>query len=106
MLSSEMIAAYLGKSFGEDITKMAGLDVFEVQSKGQGTEDDPETVTVTVGKELSARMGVSVKMESKAGKSVERGEIEYKLLENFKVKGFQDSQGAIGGELFFRLEFR
>jgi len=65
MLSSEMIAAYLGKSFGEDITKMAGLDVFEVQSKGQGTEDDPETVTVTVGKELSTRMGVTVKMESK-----------------------------------------
>jgi len=105
-LSSEMAAAYLGKSFGDDISKMAGLDVFEVQSTGQGTEDDPETVTVTVGKELSARMGVSVKMESKAGKSVERGEIEYKLLENFKVKGFQDSQGAIGGELLFRMEFR
>ncbi|MDM8553451.1 translocation/assembly module TamB domain-containing protein [Desulfococcaceae bacterium HSG7] len=105
-LSSEMAAAYLGKSLGDDISKMAGLDTFEVQSKGQGTEDDPETVTVTVGKELSSRMGVSVKMESKAGKTVERGEIEYKLLENFKIKGFQDSQGAFGGELLFRHEFR
>jgi autotransporter translocation and assembly factor TamB len=105
-LSGEMAAAYLGKSLGDDISKMAGLDTFEVQTKGQGTEDDPETVTVTVGKELSARMGVSVNMESKGGKSVERGEIEYKLLENFKAKGFQDSQGAIGGELFFRYEFR
>ncbi len=105
-LSSEMIAAYLGKSLGEDIGKMAGLDLFEVQSGGKGTEDDPETVTVTVGKELSDRMGVTVKMESKAGESVERGEIEYKLLEHFKVKGYQDSRGAFGGELFFRLEFR
>ncbi len=105
-LSSEMIAAYLGKSLGEDIGKMAGLDLFEVQSAGKGTEDDPETVTVTVGKELSDRMGVTVKMESKAGESVERGEIEYKLLEHFKVKGYQDSRGAFGGELFFRLEFR
>ncbi len=105
-LSSGMVATYLGKSLGKDISKMTGLDVFEVQSTGQGTEDDPETVTVTVSKELSTRMGVIVKMESKAGKSVERGEIEYKLLEHFKVKGFQDSQGAVGGELFFRLEFR
>jgi len=105
-LSSEMVASYLGKSFGDDISKMAGLDTFEVQTAGQGTEDDPETVTVTVGKELSERMGVAVKMEKKAGKTVERGEIEYKLLEHFKVKGFQDSRGAIGGELFFRLEFR
>lgn len=105
-LSSEMVAAYLGKSLGEDIGKMAGLDRFEVQSSKQGGENDTETVTVTVGKELSDRMGVTVKMESKAGESVERGEIEYKLLEHFKVKGYQDSRGAFGGELFFQLEFR
>jgi translocation and assembly module TamB len=63
-------------------------------------------VKVTIGKELSRRLTVKDSVESRDGEITHRAIAEYKLLENFLARGFQDSRGVYGGELQFRLEFR
>ncbi|MBW2637767.1 MAG: hypothetical protein JRC86_09650 [Deltaproteobacteria bacterium] len=51
-------------------------------------------------------MTVKYAAESKEGELIQSAIAEYKLLENFLARGFQDTRGIYGGELQFRLEFR
>ncbi len=94
------------EKYGKDIKKAAGLDILEVKFQGEGTQQDPNSVKVTVGKELSRRLAVKYSMESKSGETLQRASAEYKFLENLLVTGFQDDKGNFGGELLFRMEFR
>ena len=101
--AAQMLAELIGSTFGEDIKKTTGLDIFEVDTQGQ---DDTDRIKVTVGKALSERMTVKYETESKSGEMLQRAIAEYKLMENILLSGFQDSKGFFGGEFKFRLEFR
>ncbi len=103
---TQMVTEMLEEKFGKDIKKAAGLDILEVKFQGEGSQQDPNSVTVTVGKELSRRLAVKYSMETKSGETLQRASAEYKFLENLLVTGFQDDKGKFGGELLFRMEFR
>jgi translocation and assembly module TamB len=104
--TEQMLAGLIASTFGEDIKESTGLDVFEVETTGNNNEESSGRVKVTIGKELSRRLTVKDSVESREGEITHRAIAEYKLLENFLARGFQDSRGVYGGELQFRLEFR
>lgn len=102
--TAQMMAEMITDTFGDDIKKRTGIDILEVAADG-GTESETD-MKVTVGKNLSRRVTVKYAVESKNGNMIQRAIAEYKLLENFLVSGFQDTEGVYGTELVFRVEFR
>ncbi len=104
--TEQMLAGLIASTFGDNIKESTGLDVFEVETSGKGNDESSGRVKVTIGKELSRRLTVKDSVESRDGEITHRAIAEYKLLENFLARGFQDSRGVYGGELQFRLEFR
>jgi autotransporter translocation and assembly factor TamB len=104
--TSQMLAEMIATRFGEDIQQATGLDIFEVETGGENGEDSSDQTKVTIGKELSRRMLVKYAVETKNSEMIQRAISEYRLLENFSLRGFQDTKGIFGGELQFRLEFR
>jgi translocation and assembly module TamB len=105
--TEQMAAELIADTFGEDIKKITGLDILEVDSE---RDDDPneesEGVMVTVGKKLSDRLTVKYSVDSRTGEMIQRAISEYQLLENIILSAFQDSVGIFGGEIQYRLEFR
>jgi translocation and assembly module TamB len=105
--AEQMAAELIADTFGEDIKKITGLDILEVDSE---RDDDPneesEGVMVTVGKKLSDRLTVKYSVDSRTGEMIQRAISEYQLLENIILSAFQDSVGIFGGEIQYRLEFR
>ncbi|MDL2268476.1 translocation/assembly module TamB domain-containing protein [Desulfosarcina sp. OttesenSCG-928-A07] len=102
--TAQMMAEMIADTFGDDIKERTGIDILQVNASGNsGDETD---MTVTVGKHLSRRMTVKYAVESKNGDVTQRAIAEYKLLENFLLSGFQDTEGVYGTELVFRVEFR
>ena len=93
-------------TFGEDIKKTTGLDIFEVETLEEGAQEPSDRIKVTVGKKLSKRLSVKYSVESLEGEVIQRASSDYRLLENVYVSGFQDTKGYFGGELMYRLEFR
>ena len=104
--ASQMLAEIIATRFGEDIQQATGLDIFEVETGGEDAEDTSGQTRVTIGKELSRRMVVKYAVETKDSEMIQRAISEYRLLEDFSLRGFQDTKGIFGGELQFRLEFR
>ncbi len=104
--TEQMLAGLIASTYGGDIKGATGLDIFEVETSGENNEAASDRVKVTLGKELSQRMTVKYSLESKNGEVIQRAITEYKLLEHFLARGFQDTRGIYGGELQFRLEFR
>jgi translocation and assembly module TamB len=104
--TEQMLAGLIAKTFGEDIKESTGLDIFEVETSVTGNEESSDRIKVTIGKELSRRLTIKDSVESKEGEIIHQAVAEYKLLENFLARGFQDSRGIYGGELQFRFEFR
>lgn len=104
---SQMVGEIIANSVGQHIRKKTGIDVFEVEmyqdNEGKKASD---RVKVTMGKELSRRMTVKYVIDSVDGEIANKAVAEYKFLENLMLTGFQDSKGAFGTELRFRLEFR
>ncbi len=99
------LAALAGTPLGEQLKKAARIDSLEVDSVTEG-EEDGERTRVTLGKNLSDRMTLKYRMETKEGELVQKTIAEYQLLENILVSGFQDSNGIYGGALRYRIEFR
>jgi autotransporter translocation and assembly factor TamB len=104
--TEQMVAELIANTFGGDIKAATGLDILEVETQGEDSEEAADRIKVTVGKQLSKRMTVKYAVESEAGEMVQRTIAEYKLLENILLNAFQDSKGVFGGELQFRLDFR
>jgi autotransporter translocation and assembly factor TamB len=104
--TAQTLAKLISSTFGEDIKGATGLDILEVETRGEGDEDTSERIKVTIGKKLSKRTTVKYTTETEYGEIGRRGVAEYKFLENIVISGFQDSRGLFGGELQFRLEFR
>lgn len=104
--TEQMLAGLIASTYGGEIKEATGLDIFEVETTGEQSEAASDRVKVTLGKELSKRMTVKYSAESKKGELIQSAIAEYKLLEHFLARGFQDTRGIYGGELQFRLEFR
>jgi translocation and assembly module TamB len=101
-----MLAGLIASTYGDEIKQTTGLDIFEVETSAEKSEAASDRVKVTLGKELSKRMTVKYAAESKEGELIQSAIAEYKLLEHFLARGFQDTRGIYGGDLQFRLEFR
>jgi translocation and assembly module TamB len=104
--TEQMLAGLIASTYGDEIKEATGLDIFEVETSDEKSEAASDRVKVTLGKELSKRMTVKYSAESKEGELIQSAIAEYKLLEHFLARGFQDTRGIYGGELQFRLEFR
>ncbi len=105
--TEQMAAELIAGTFGEDIKKITGLDILEVDSeRDDDSNEESEGVMVTVGKKLSDRLTVKYSVDSRTGEMIQRAISEYQLLENIILSAFQDSAGIFGGEIQYRLEFR
>jgi autotransporter translocation and assembly factor TamB len=105
----QILAQMIAETFGDDLKKATGLDIFQVDFDDQDAKkgkNGSNGVKVTVGKELSRRMVVKYAVESKEGETIQKAIAEYKFLENIIMSAFQNTKGGFGGELQFRLEFR
>ncbi len=113
--STQLLTDLAASAFGDDIRKVTGLDLLEVDTREYEEDGNPEErvnthstdrVKVTIGKNLSRRLTVKYAMESKDGELTQRTDAEYQLREHLLVSGFQGSDGIYGGQFLFRLEFR
>jgi translocation and assembly module TamB len=104
--TEQMLAGLIASTYGDEIKETTGLDILEVETSAEQSEAVSDRVKVTLGKELSTRMTVKYSAESKEGELIQSAIAEYKLLEHFLARGFQDTRGIYGGELQYRLEFR
>lgn len=103
----EMLVKMLAGRMEEDIRAGTGLDIFEVDYARDETDRETEqSLRLTVGKELSRRLAVTYSVERKSGETVQQQTAIYKMLEFLSMSAFQDTAGAFGGEMRFRLEFR
>ena len=100
------MANLVASTMGEDLKRVAGVDILEVDTTDDEDDPDSERIEVTVGKKLSRRLTLKYAVESKAGLFTRRVISEYKFIDELMASGFQDSDGIFGGELLFRLEFR
>ncbi|MFO7837909.1 MAG: translocation/assembly module TamB domain-containing protein [Desulfosalsimonadaceae bacterium] len=104
---AEMLADLFGGRLGKQLQEGTGLDIVEMEYRKSGMEtESEEEVRVTVGKELSRRLTVKYGVERRSGSMVQQSTAIYKLLENLSVNAYQDTEGAFGGEMRYRLEFR
>ncbi|MBN1575007.1 MAG: translocation/assembly module TamB domain-containing protein [Chitinispirillaceae bacterium] len=103
--NQQMIASLVASTFGEDIKKAAGLDVLEVET-GSDSSDNSDRIAVTVGKMVTKRLETKYTIESEAGEIVQRAAAEYRILQDLFISGFQDTRGVYGGELRYQWERR
>lgn len=102
----EMLANVLAGRLASNVKSTTGLDIFEVGYEEGDTPESDDNIRVTVGKELSRRLTVKYGVEQQSGETVQKTTTIYKLLENVAVSASQASDGAFGGELRYRMEFR
>ena len=81
------------------------LDIVELDFRAGQRSGDPQDVQVTLGKELSRRLTIKYGAGLKRGESVQKVTSDYKLLEDFIISLFQDTDGNLGGALTYRVEF-
>ncbi|MFZ5572823.1 MAG: translocation/assembly module TamB domain-containing protein [Thermodesulfobacteriota bacterium] len=104
--SSQILADYLAKELQDSVKGATGLDTVTVEYQTVTGEMDAPEMKVTVGKELSRRVGVRYGMEKRGGEIVQSTAAEYKFLERLIMSLSQDSKGDYGAELNYRIEFR
>nr|MBL0732093.1 translocation/assembly module TamB domain-containing protein [Desulfobacterales bacterium] len=104
----QLLAELIEGTLGEDIKKIVGIDILEVETTDGVEEEefDPDRVEVTVGKKLSRRLTVKYAVESKNDELNQRAISEYQFFDQIFVNGFQDDRGIYGGGLILRIEFR
>jgi translocation and assembly module TamB len=101
----QMLASLIATAWGEDVKKRSGVDILEVDTGSDTSDQNSDNIQVTVGKRLSRRLTVKYEVESGSGELIQRAVSEYRFLEHVLASGFQDSVGGYGGELLFRIEF-
>lgn len=109
--TEQILAEMIASTLGDDIKKTTSLDYLEVETTGDKTTDNKNGgteayVKVTIGKDLSKRMTIKYAVTSEKGELIRRSIAEYKLLQNLRLSGFQDTSGLFGGEVKYRIEFR
>ncbi len=104
--TAQMVAEMIGATFGDDIRKTTGLDIFELEVEGSEGETTSDNIKVTIGEEITRRLTMKYELEYEEGENIQRGISEYRLLENFYLNGYQDTKGDFGCQMLFKLEFR
>lgn len=108
--NQQMLASLVASTFGDDLKKVTGLDILEVET-GDKENENSDRIAVTMGKKLTKQLSTKYTVESKNGEFVHRTAAEYWILQNFfatgfHTTGFQDSKQVFGGELRLNWEKR
>ncbi len=101
-----MLADLAASSVEEKIKAAAGLDVFELGVDETGGDSALGDVNMVVGKDLTEHLTLKYITETQDGDLIQTSEAEYRFMDDFSISGFQDTEGRVGGELRYRLEFR
>lgn len=106
--AGQLIGGLLAGAVGSGLREATGLDIVELDfSGGSGTRSQgSEDVELILGKELSRRLTIKYGAEFKRGDSVQKVTSEYKMLEDFILSLFQDTEGNVGGAITYQVEFR
>lgn len=102
----QLLANLLAEQLQKNLQAGTGIDIIELEYTTNGESDTGDDIRVTVGKEISRRLTLLYGVEQRSGLVVQKSTAIYKLLENLSVNAFQDTEGAFGGEMRYRLEFR
>lgn len=102
----QLLANLLAEQLQKNLQAGTGLDIIELEYTANGESDTGDDIRVTVGKEISRRLTLLYGVEQRSGLVVQKSTAIYKLLESLSVNAFQDTEGAFGGEMRYRLEFR
>ncbi len=103
--AGDILAGFVAETLQKNMKDATGMDYLEIKPNSTDNKGNPG-VNVVVGKELSRQMMVKYGVDVRDGETVQRVTTDYKILENFLMSGFQDTGGAFGGEIKYRLEFR
>ena len=103
--NEQMLASLVASTFGDDIKKATGLDILQIET-GDELNKGSDRIAVTMGKQLTKRLGTKYTVESENGEIVQRATAEYRILQNLNIAGFQDTKGVYGGELRLQWERR
>jgi autotransporter translocation and assembly factor TamB len=106
LTSEQRLMEFTASTFQSDIKAFTGLDVIETGSSPGDADGGEASVTVTVGKNLSERLTLKYATESRGADIINSVIAEYRILENIRAQGFQNTAGNFGGSLNFRHEFR
>ncbi|MFH2045251.1 MAG: translocation/assembly module TamB domain-containing protein [Pseudomonadota bacterium] len=104
--TEQILAEMIASTLGDDIKKTTSLDYLEVETTDNKNGENEGYVKVTIGKDLSKRLTIKYAVASEKGEFIRRAIAEYKLLQNLRLSGYQDTSGLYGGELKYRIEFR
>jgi autotransporter translocation and assembly factor TamB len=102
----QMLARVAGSLLSDQVGELVGLDVLEVEFPDVQEEEQETGVRVTLGVELSKRLDLEHSLQSTEEGLVQRTSAEYKLLDRVLIRVFQNTLGAFGGELQYRVDFR
>lgn len=110
--NQQMLASLVASTFGEELKTATGLDILRVET-GDEDDENSDRISVTVGKQISRRLGTSYTIESEGSETVQRAAAEYRILQNLFLEGFQEyyltrteDKGAFGGQIRFTWEKR
>ncbi|MBW1898357.1 MAG: translocation/assembly module TamB domain-containing protein [Deltaproteobacteria bacterium] len=103
---TEILVGLMSDRVQTDIKGATGLDSVQFQYKSSDAENETGRVTVEVGKELSRQVAVTYRVETRNSKVIQRTGTEYRVLKNWILDAYNDSEGDYGGGLQYRLEFR
>lgn len=104
--TEQVLAEMIASTLGNDIKKTTNLDYLEVETTDNKNDEAKGYVKVTIGKDLSKRLTIKYAVASEKGEFIQRAIAEYKLLQNLRLSGYQNTSGLYGGELKYRMEFR
>ncbi len=103
---SNLLAELLASTYGGKVKETTGLDILQLETEAPVQAGQTEGIKITVGEELTRRLTVKYSIETRGNEMTRATIAEYKFLENILLNGFQDSKGAFGADVQFRLEFR
>ena len=103
---SNLLAELLANTYGEKVKETTGLDILQLETEAPVSAGQTEGIRITVGEELTRRLTIKYSIETRGNEMTRTTIAEYKFLENILLNGFQDSKGAFGADVQFRLEFR
>ncbi|MBD3393018.1 MAG: hypothetical protein GF418_12995 [Chitinivibrionales bacterium] len=103
--TEQLFAELLASTFSDDIRKVTGFDVLQVETGGDAGEGTGG-ITLTVGKKLTKRLTTKYSVEARSGDVVQKATAEYRIIENLQISGYQDTKGVYGGEMQITWEAR
>ena len=104
--TSKVLAGLIDSEYGAKFKKTTGLDILEAENIPDKDMNGQDRVRFTVGENLSRRMTLKYATETRKGMFIQEFISEYKLLDKLLMSGYQDTEGAYGAGLLYRMEFK